>query len=604
MSDPTQRVRLLNLAEGALSLAPDWQQIASNLFGLVTLRKTSRQSLGKVFEHCALRFPDNTALLFEDQALTYRQLNEWANRIAHALNARGVSKGDCVGLMMENRPELVACVLATVKLGAVAGLVNTNQKSETLLHSLKLLKARCLVVGQECLAATREAVGTKTLKESGALWVPQSSKDKAPAGLPNLMDLAKDCRSGNPHGTQTVVASDPCFYIFTSGTTGLPKASIMTHFRWLSAMNGFGSALRLRSDDVFYCCLPLYHNNALTVSWGSVLSAGATLALDKKFSASRFWDRVRHYRASSFCYIGELLRYLLNRPPHHDDQNHEIRLIVGNGLRPELWERFERRFGINKIYEFYGASESNIGFINVFGQRNTVGFTPMPFAIVECDPVTEEPVRKPNGRMVRIRTGEVGLLISEVTDRKPFDGYTDEQASEKKLLRNVFKQGDCWFNSGDLVRSQGWQHIQFVDRLGDTFRWKGENVATSEVEGAMALLDSIEHAVVYGVSVPGYDGRAGMAAISLKPGCPFDGAMLAHHLRSALPAYAVPVFIRIRSEQDTTGTFKYQKSQLKKEGFNPQNFTEPVFALFDKDSAYTGLTPQRHADLLAGLLRP
>jgi acyl-CoA synthetase (AMP-forming)/AMP-acid ligase II len=605
MTDTKQRIRLLDLAEGAIALAPDWQQIASSLFGLVTLRKGSRQSLGKAFERCVSNYPDKPALLFEDRSFTYAELNAWANQMAHALTLRGVRKGDCVGLVMENRPELVACVLATVKLGAVAGLINTNQKSETLLHSLNLLKARCLLVGQECLVAVREAMGgAKALKDQQALWVPQRDTDKAPLGLDNLLELAVGRPVSNPKSTQDILASDPCFYIFTSGTTGMPKASIMTHFRWLSAMNGFGSALRLKPDDVLYCCLPLYHNNALTVSWGSVLASGATLALDKKFSASRFWDRIRHYRATSFCYIGELLRYLLNRPASHGDQNHEIRLIVGNGLRPELWGSFEKRFGIDKIYEFYGASESNIGFINVFGQRNTVGFTPMPFAIVQCDPVSEEPMRKANGRMIRVKAGEVGLLISEVTERKPFDGYTDEQASEKKLLRNVFKQGDCWFNSGDLVRSQGWQHIQFVDRLGDTFRWKGENVATSEVEGAMALIDSIEHAVVYGVEIPGHDGRAGMAAISLKPGHAFDGELIAHQLRSSLPAYCIPVFIRVRQEQDTTGTFKYQKSQLKKQGFNITELQEPLYALLDKQPGYVSLTPDVYRQILQGELRP
>lgn len=604
MSETKQRIRLLDLAGRAFAMAPDLPQIAGNLFGLVTLRKGSRQSLGKVFERCAEAFPDNTALLFEDQHFTYRALNEQANRIAHALTLRGVRKGHCVGLVMENRPELVACVLATVKLGAVAGLINTNQKNDTLLHSLQLLKARQLIVGQECMTAVKEAMGLPALKDGSAVWVANNDKDRKPAGLDDLMALAAERPITNPRSTQEILASDPCFYIFTSGTTGMPKASIMTHFRWLAAMNGFGSALRLQTRDVLYCCLPLYHNNALTVSWGSVLSAGATLALDRKFSASKFWDRIRHYEATAFCYIGELLRYLLNRPEKHDDQNHEVRLIVGNGLRPELWDRFEKRFGIDRIHEFYGASESNIGFINVFGQRNTVGFTPMPFAIVECDPVTEAPVRKPNGRMVRVKTGEVGLLISEVTDRKPFDGYTDEQASEKKLLRDVFKQGDCWFNSGDLVRSQGWQHIQFVDRLGDTFRWKGENVATSEVEGVLAMADSIAHAVVYGVTIAGHDGRAGMAAVSLKPGHAFDGEWLAHHLRSRLPAYAVPVFIRLREEQDTTGTFKYQKSQLKKDGFAPETVAEPVYALFADSQAYVRLTPELHRQLADGQHRP
>ena len=605
MTDKKQQIRLLDLAEGALALAPDWQQIASNLFDLVTLRRTSRQSLGKVFEHCVDRFPDHPALKFNDLSFSYRELNVMANQMAHTLTLQGVRKGDCVAILLENRPELIACVLATVKLGAVAGMINTNQKNETLQHSLNLIKPKCVVVGHECTPQLKElGQFNKLINKTTPLWLALNPSDRCPAGFEDLLKLLKNKPETNPRITKEIVASDACFYIFTSGTTGMPKASVMTHYRWLSAMNGFSSAIRLKHEDVFYCCLPLYHNNALTVSWGCVLSCGATLALDKKFSASQFWNRIRHYEATAFCYIGELLRYLLNRPASLDDQNHEVRLIVGNGLRPELWDKFESRFGIEKIYEFYGASESNIGFINVFGQRNTVGFTPLPFAIVQCDPVTEEPVRKDNGRMSRVKSGEVGLLISEISNRQPFDGYTDEEANEKKLLRNVFKKGDCWFNSGDLVRAQGWQHIQFVDRLGDTFRWKGENVATSEVEGALAMVDSLEHAVVYGVTIPGTDGRAGMAAITLKPGFKFDGAMIAHQLQTTLPAYAVPVFMRIRDTQDTTGTFKYQKGQLKKDGFDLQVITEPVYVLTDKKLGYVPLTPELHGKITSGVVRP
>jgi fatty-acyl-CoA synthase len=354
---------------------------------------------------------------------------------------------------------------------------------------------------------------------------------------------------------------------------------------------------------VFYCCLPLYHNNALTVSWSCTLAAGATFALDRKFSASKFWDRIRHFDATAFCYIGELLRYLLNRPASERDRDHRVRLIVGNGLRPEIWEQFERRFGIERIYEFYGASESNIAFINAFGVSQTAGFTPMSFAIVEFDNDAEAPLRDKKGWMKRVKKGGVGLLISEVTAKRPFDGYTDPAAGEKKLLRDVFKKGDCWFNTGDLVRDQGMRHIQFVDRVGDTFRWKGENVATGEVEGVLAREDSIEHGAVYGVTVPGCDGRAGMAAITLKAGRELDGAALARTMTTALPAYAVPLFLRIREQQDTTGTFKYRKIELKQEGFDPGKVREPLYVLTDRERGYEPLTAELFRRIADGALR-
>ena len=337
------------------------------------------------------------------------------------------------------------------------------------------------------------------------------------------------------------------------------------------------TAVRLNSDDVFYCCLPLYHNNALTVSLGVVVAAGACFALDEKFSASKFWQRIAHYQVTAFCYIGELLRYLLNQPERMDDQNHEVRLILGNGLRPEIWSDFENRFGIHQIFEFYGASESNLGFMNAFGLKETVGFCPMPYEVVACNADTEQVQRNTHGFCVPVARGEVGLLISEITGLRPFDGYTDPAANEGKLLRNVFRKGDCWFNSGDLVRRQGWQHIQFVDRLGDTFRWKGENVATSEVEGVLAKLPFLEHAVVYGVKLKGVDGKAGMAAVAVKRGYRLDLKAMANHLVSNLPAYAVPQYVRVLKLVETTGTFKYQKVRLKKEGLDQNQFQDSLY---------------------------
>uniref|UniRef100_UPI00235465A9 AMP-binding enzyme n=1 Tax=Alcanivorax jadensis TaxID=64988 RepID=UPI00235465A9 len=279
------------------------------------------------------------------------------------------------------------------------------------------------------------------------------------------------------------------------------------------------------------------------------------------------------------------------------------RLITGNGLRPEIWDQFEQRFGIHRIYEFYGASESNIGFINLFGVSQTAGFTPLPFAIVEFDNDTETPRRNHNGFMQRIPRGGIGLLISEVTPRRPFDGYTDPAAGEKKLLRDVFKKGDCWFNSGDLVRDQGMHHIQFVDRVGDTFRWKGENVAAGEVEGAIAQHPDIDHGVVYGVSIPGCDGRAGMAAVTLSPGVTLNGPGLAEHLNRLLPAYAVPLFLRIRDHQETTGTFKYRKVELKQQGFAPDQVAEPVYVLLDTQRGYQPLTAELARQIQQGEIR-
>jgi acyl-CoA synthetase (AMP-forming)/AMP-acid ligase II len=392
--------------------------------------------------------------------------------------------------------------------------------------------------------------------------------------------------------------------IFTSGTTGMPKAAVMTHLRWLKSGYGIGQmAMRLRTDDIFYCPLPFYHNSALTLCWSAVLTTGATLAMARKFSASKFWDEIRSTQATAFVYIGELCRYLLAKQSSAMDKTHNIRVMIGNGLRAEIWDEFQARFGIAHICEFYGSSEGNLVFINALGLSRTAGFTAQAYAIVAFDTQTEQALRDRRGFMQRVPRGESGLLITEVTESSPFDGYTDASANEAKLLRDVFKRGDTWINSGDLVREQGFRHIAFVDRVGDTFRWKGENVATTEVEGALAMLDGVEQGSVYGVSVPHADGRAGMAALVMNAGAKFNPRTACSALTQALPAYAVPIFIRLISAHETTATFKIRKVDLKQQGFNPATISDPLFILRDKLKGYEPITTAIYDAVVQGKLR-
>lgn len=603
LSKSNDTVHFRDLLRGVIGTLPDTVTVNRGLLNLVLLKPDQQNSIGRVLERLAESQPRHPALRFEDRVWTYAEFNAWANRIASLLRAQGVRAGDSVAILMENRPEVLACVAATVKLGAIAGMINHQQRGEVLAHSIKLTRARALICGAECIDALASS-GYGPAQLPGIRWI-WDGEGSAPVGWMRLADGVAGGSPNNPPETARVRLRDPCFYIFTSGTTGLPKASVMTHYRWLRSMAGLGQmALRLKRDDVLYCCLPLYHNNALTVSWSSVLGTGSTLALGRKFSASRFWDEVRRHGATSFCYIGELCRYLLNRPADARDREHKVRVIVGNGLRPEIWDAFQQRFGIERISEFYGASESNLAFVNGFDVARTAGFCPLPFAIVGFDADADEPVRDAGGFMRKVGRGNVGLLICEVTDKAPFDGYTDEQASQAKLLRNVFKKGDCWFNTGDLVRDQGFRHIQFVDRVGDTFRWKGENVATTEVEAACNRFGGIEQAVVYGVQLPDADGRAGMAALTFAE-MP-DAATLrrfAQHLCAELPAYAVPLFLRLRSEHETTSTFKFRKAGLKQDGFDPSKIDEPLYVLRDREAGYEPLTPELYQKIRAGAVR-
>lgn len=584
-------VSLVDITKNLVTMIPRAPQAGLATIKALTLNKETASSIGALLEEQAAETPQAIAVQYLEQRYSYKEFNQEANRIAHYLASTGVGSGDAVAVLMENRPEVLMAVAGIVKLGAVASMINTSQRGDVLVHSLTLVKPKKIIVGDELVAALEEVLPSL---ESGfasqCLFQRDETDRKAPNDMVDLDNALRSQPTHNPPTTGQVLLGQPAYYIFTSGTTGLPKASVMSHLRWMRAMFGMGqAAMFMQPDDVFYCPLPLYHNNALTLAWGSALGAGASLALARKFSASGFWDDVRHHNATTFCYIGELCRYLLAQPEKPSDKEHFVRACMGNGLRPEIWDEFRDRFGISHINEFYGASEGNLAFTNAFNLERTAGFCPLSFSVVKYDIDADEPVRNKRGRMIKVKRGEAGLLITEVTERMSFDGYTDQSASDSKLMRDVFKKGDCYFNTGDMVRHQGFKHIAFVDRLGDTFRWKGENVATTEVEGAIGKWAQVETAAVYGVEVPGADGRAGMAAITANCALEkFDLTGFFAHLNEQLPVYAVPLYIRFREAQELTGTFKLRKVELKKEGFDPVACGEPVYQL--KNGQYQLLT--------------
>ncbi|HZA11216.1 long-chain-acyl-CoA synthetase FadD6 [Mycobacterium sp.] len=585
---------------GAAQSRVGWTDIVTRLPGLmmdapIILRgvmtgflamPSAKTSIGKVFQDRAAHYGDHAFIKFYDETITYTQANETANRYASALAAHGVGRGDVVGIMLRNSPRAVLLMLAVVKLGAIAGMLNYNQRGKVLAHSVGLLHAKAVIGDDDMLKAIDDA----------------DAKADEKLNVDELDRLAADAPTDNPSVTSSVLAKDKAFYIFTSGTTGAPKASVMTHYRWLRALAGFGAlGMRLKSSDTLYCCLPLYHNNALTVAVSAVLNAGGTLALGKSFSASRFWDEVIGYDATAFVYIGEVCRYLLNQPKKDTDRKHKVRVIAGNGLRPDIWDEFVERFGIKQICEFYAASEGNTAFINMLNIPKTAGVCPTPVAFVEYDPETGDPVRDDDGRVKKVPDGEPGLLLSKVSSFQPFDGYTDKDATEKKLVRNAFRKGDVWFNTGDLMRPQGFGHAAFADRLGDTFRWKGENVATTDVEAGVACDPNIDDVTVYGVEVPGTDGRAGMAAVTLKEGKEFDGKSLAEAVYDHLPDYAVPLFIRVVKELQQTSTFKSKKVDLRDQGYS-SDIEDPLYVLKGRDEGYVEFYDEYPEEVKAGKL--
>jgi len=572
-SNTHSSVGLLDIATRVPGVLADVPVIVRGVLTGLLARPTSKTSIGKVFQERAARFGDRVFIRFGEQQVTYREANATANRYAAVLAARGVGRGDVVGIMLRNSPNTVLMMLAAVKCGAIAGMLNYHQRGEVLAHSLGLLDAKVLVAESDLVDAVDECRG------SGV----------EPMTIEDIERLAATAPTANPPSASAVLAKDTAFYIFTSGTTGHPKASVMTHKRWLAALAAFGGlGLRLKGSDTLYSCLPLYHNNALTVAIGSAINSGSTLALGKSFSASRFWDEVIASEATAFIYIGEVCRYLLNQPEKPTDRAHKVRLVAGNGLRPEIWDDFTSRFGIARVCEFYAASEGNTAFINMFNVPKSTGCSPLPLAYVHYDPDTGEPLRGDDGRVQRVPTGEPGLLLSPVSRLQPFDGYTDPKASEKKLVRNAFRDGDCWFNTGDVMSPQGMGHAAFVDRLGDTFRWKGENVATTQVERALAGDKSVEECTVFGVEIPRTGGRAGMAAIKLRDGAEFDGKALARTVYDQLPTYALPLFVRVVESMEHTTTFKSRKVDLREQGYDLQGLgiEDPLYVLAGRGEGY------------------
>ena len=553
----------------------------------------SPTGLGIAFEKAVKRNPQGIALLFEDQSYSYRALNEWANQIAHYYLSLGAKKGDVIAVMVENRPELIATIVALAKIGVTIALVNTSQVGKVLAHSINLVNPIAVIAGEEVRAAIDEARPELKVPQDRFHWFADQETRKhagtAPKDYVNLAQQIDQFPKFNPSTTRTVTGKDGLFYIYTSGTTGLPKAVIFTHSRWTLAYGTYGHILNLGKDDVMYVTLPLYHATGVVVCWCGVIAGSATLAVRRKYSTSAFWKDVQKFNASAIGYVGELCRYLIDAPTTELDRAHRVTKMIGNGMRPNIWGKFKERFGVQEVLELYASSEGNVGYSNIFNFDNTVGFSPTPYAIVEFDKEKNELVRDKKGHCKKVKTGEVGLLIGKITSRSPFDGYTDPEKNKSVILKDVFTKGDSYFNTGDLVRDIGFRHAQFVDRLGDTFRWKGENVSTTEVENMVCEYHKIAEAVVYGVEIPNTNGRAGMAAITLVDGEELNEADLSamvNVFKKCLPSYAIPVFLRVQAKVETTGTFKYQKNKLKEDAFDPSKTDERLLVLLPGATAY------------------
>ena len=555
--------------------------------------------LGFTFAKVVKANPTGIAIKFEDMQLTYQQLDEWSNQLANYFISLGLTKGDVVGVALENRPEMLCASLAAAKTGTVVALINTSQTGKVLIHSLNLVKPKMLIIGAELAEAFQAVRADLNVPDESYFWWDdidnynhKDDTNPTPDGMTSIGPAIHKHSIECPITSTNIFLKDPLFYLFTSGTTGMPKAVVINHGRWMKAYGFFGHFFNLNKNDTLYVTLPLYHATAMIVCWSCVIAGGGSFALQRKFSASNFWHDIKKFEATSFGYVGELCRYLIDTPTGEHETGNRVTKVIGNGLRPSIWNDFKTRFAINEVLEIYGASESNIGFSNLLNFNNTVGLCPVPFKIVAYDQETDEPIRNKDGFMTVIGRGETGLLLGEINDKTPFDGYTDKDKTQEKILRDVFIKGDAYFNTGDIMRDIGYKHTQFVDRVGDTFRWKGENVSTTEVESIIAELSGISEAIVYGVEIVGTNGRAGMVAITLEDGVTFDSSFQKSFLLQLdkhLPSYAIPIFIRHLKTIETTGTFKYKKNNLKDISFNPEKTDDEIWVHLPNEEKFTAV---------------
>lgn len=560
------------------------------------------ESVPKIFSKLAKKHPHKVAFYYEDEVWTFQQLEEFSNQIAHYFKSKGYRKEDTVALLLENRPEFVGIWLGLSKIGMVTALINTNLMSDPLIHSLSAVNIKAFIYGSafsKTVSDIEESISDLELFEFG-------DNGTALPGSANLKLELKLQPVAVPDELAETKMTDKLIYIYTSGTTGLPKAAVVLNSRYVLGAGAPYYLPKLSPDDIVYNPLPLYHSAGGMLAAGLTVVFGVSVVLRKKFSASNFWTDCQKYNCTVANYIGETCRYLLTVHKPGTEVNHSVRTMYGNGLRPQIWERFQKTFKIKNIIEFYGATEGNSQLVNTDGKIGAVGFVPrvanfvFSSILIKCDKDTGEPIRNKDGLCTKCDFGEPGLFVGKVDQKRVYNafvGYADEKATQKKILRDVIVKGDMYFNTGDMLVQDEFGYFYFKDRTGDTFRWKGENVATNEIEAVISSVLDLRDVISYGVEVPGTEGRAGMVAI-VDPEKTLDLKKLATQLKAKLPGYAIPVFLRIIDTVPITGTYKLKKVDLQKGGFDIEQIKNGRVYFFDSTiSEYVPLTKELFIDI-------
>jgi fatty-acyl-CoA synthase len=565
-------------------------------------------TLPGLLNQLALTFGDRIAVTDEAESVTYLELVARCGQFRSWAIEQGLGKGDVIALLMPNCINLLAIWLGVSQMGCAVALLNIGLVGEMLLHALAAASPTHLIVHGDLTPVACDI--ERDL--SAEIWVCNDTRCGDIDACPKILD--REAYATNPQmpaGHVDSTGPETALLLYTSGTTGLPKAARITHYRLLEWSFWFAGMLNTTSEDRLYNCLPMYHSTGGVVGIGAILVNGGTIILRRRFSARQFWPDIVAERCTLFLYIGELCRYLINAPMHPLEHRHRIRMSFGNGLSGSVWQRFAERFAIPRVLEFYASTEGNVSLYNCEGKIGAIGRVPpflaerFPVALVVSDPVTGEPQRGADGLCLPCINGVVGEAVGRIGNKthhetSSFDGYTDRIATESKIIRTVLRPGDKWFRTGDLMRRDHAGFFYFVDRLGDTFRWKGENMSTAQVASTIGECRNVAAAVVYGVEVPGCEGRAGMAAIMVVAG--FEIGEFNDDISSALPTFARPVFIRIAAAFDLTATYKPIKNQLLREGYDPRQVMDDIFVKLPGAYAYKKLDADTHAQISSGSL--
>ena len=540
---------------------------------LFVWKDNKKLSLLNFFDNNVKKRPNDIAFIFEGDEITWKEANEQTNKYAGFLKSQNINKGDCFAILMDNSPDFLMLLLASFRVGSLAALINTTVSGEGLKHVIGISNVKLITAGASHLEKLSSALGDSDLKNIPIFGMEDN--EKIPDQVEDIKKLSKQFSTFIPYQP---IMKDVAAYIFTSGTTGLPKAALVDHAKLVKgSFAGHFLCFNFNKNDRLYMTLPLYHSTGLILGWAASLRSGCPNVIKSKFSASDFWNDVKKYNVNKFIYVGELCRYLMNLPPSEGDKDNPITQISGNGLRPDIWESFQKRFNIKKIVEIYGATEAVGMTINSFGRSGMIGRKRSDSTIIHCNKDDGSPILSDKGFCTKVSEGETGLYIQKISSSAKFQGYLDAQASNKKILQNVFKTGDQYFNTGDLITLHDNNWLSFADRVGDTYRWKSENVSTMEVAAILNNASGVMDCNVYGVQVDSAEGKAGMAAMNVSD--EFSFISFIEHVNKNLNTFQKPYFLRLTKEMQTTGTFKHQKEDLKKQGFNPSLIKDKLYFL-------------------------